>query len=155
MIDLNDKGILMSIEERLIDLDRRHRSAFNVTSGLGVGDFVKRAQQLADRLAGREGYTAGTNTAEGLLALLVPQAEQQERSFWATELGGALAWWTGGKDSSARRRMIAEVVTGVSRQGVAKMIGDGHLVTSAHDGDVTAMSLLLTLQRRYPHEVTA
>jgi hypothetical protein len=151
---LTDKNVSRAIEDRLFDMNRHLSALLNSSDPTDMGRILNRTEWLAGALAGQEGYTAGQNVAEGLLKLLVPQAEQRERGFWETSLGRAIAWWTGGQGSTARRRMIAEAVSGVSRQAVGKMIADGHLVIGPGD-DVTADSLRAMLQRRYPHEVTA
>jgi hypothetical protein len=153
-INLDAADVRRDIDGRLFDLNRRHASALGITPAAHLSSIIERAQQLATRLTGAEGHTAGRNTAEGLLGLLILQAEQRERTFWETPLGQAIAWWTGGQGSVARRRMIAEAVTGTSRQHISRLITDERL-TLGPDGDVTAESLRAYLQARYPREVTA
>lgn len=155
MIDIRDKGIKAAIESRLLDMHRMLRTVMGSGEVTDLGAVVSRASWFASALAGEHGYTAGHNVAQGLLELLVPQAEQRERVFWATPLGGVLAWWSGGEGSTVRRSVIAEAATGLSRQAIHKMIVEGHLIRDEDIGDVTADSLSAMLQRRYPHEVTA
>jgi hypothetical protein len=153
-IDIKDRKVLHAIENRLFALKAQYQQAFAATVPQGIEETVQRAQLLARRLAGAEGWTAGRNTAQGLLEVLVPQAEQQSRAFWESHLGQVLAWWSGGLGSTARRRMIAEAVTGISRQGIAKAVRDGNLELDVDGSDVAAESLAQFLQRRYPNEVT-
>lgn len=153
-IDLRAADVRTDIEGRLFDLNRRHATALAITPAAHFGSMVGRAKQFAARLSGAEGHTAGQNTAEGLLGVLVLQAEQRERAFWESPLGQAIAWWTGGEGSVARRRMIAEAATGASRQHISRLIREGRLVLGPDD-DVTAESLRTHLRTRYHHEVTA
>jgi hypothetical protein len=50
--------------------------------------------------------------------------------------------------------MVAEAVTGTSRQHISRLIADEKL-TLGPGNDVTTESLRTYLQARYPHEVTA
>lgn len=149
-IDLTDDLIRIDIESRLTDAQRRLAT---LMGDVGFGDhaMASRARFLAWRLAGHEGSLSGQNAAAYLLELLVPALEQRERAFWATPLGKAMAWWTGGQGALARRKMIAETVMGVSRQAVYAMIESGRLLNGP-GGDVTAESLAALLQHRYPQD---
>lgn len=153
-IDIRDRKVLHAIENRLFVLKGQYQIAFAVSVAEGIDETVTRAQLLARRLSGAEGWATGRDTAQGLLEVLVPQAEQQTRAFWEGHLGRVLAWWSGGLGSTARRRMIAEAVTGVSRQGIAKAVRDGNLELDVDGSDIAAESLAQFLQRRYPNEVT-
>lgn len=151
-IYLSHPVIGQDIEDRILTMNRHLSQLVNSGPLVELGDAITRAQTLARRLDGDEGPQVGYNVARGLLDLLVPQVEQQQREFWEKPLGQALAWWTGGEGSTARRRMVAEAATGTSRQAVTKMINEGHLAVGPN-GDVTAESLRAHLQRRHPQAI--
>ena len=141
-IDLAAPAIGAELDIRLAAMRRNFQAAFNQDNALPFGATAARATFLADRLASPE----GGDVALGILEHIIPACEAQTRAFWLTTLGRAIAYLSGAQAPySIDRRMVLEVVTGISRQGTYKIQGD---MRTDKYGDICAEDLRAYLQKR-------
>lgn len=141
-IDLTSERLRIELENRLSKILRDFEATFGVPSSVQFGAAMERAEQLAERLSKPQGI----DVAIDLLSHVVPQHEAQTRAFWSTALGQAIAYLSGAAALySIDRRMVLEVVTGITRQGTYKIQAD--MRTDRH-GDICAEDLRRYLQKR-------
>lgn len=141
-ITLPDPAIRAELDIRLSAIRRNYQTAFNVGDSMPFGATSERAAFLAEALAKPQ----GGDVALGVLDVIVPPCEAQGRTFWTTALGRAVAYLSGAQAPySIDRRMVLEVVTGISRQGTYKIQAD---MRTDRYGDICAEDLRAYLQRR-------
>jgi hypothetical protein len=145
-INLNDPAITVDLERRLYDLKCRFINAYGIGVEMDLLATEVRATQIAVRLA--ETGEMGQTTAEGILEYLVPACEMQAEDFWESALGRVIAYQCGASGKvgdGVNRRMVLQVVAGISRQGSYKV--QAGLRTDG-SGNITAEALRDYLQKR-------
>lgn len=141
-ITLPDPAIRAELETRLLKIRKTYEIAFNTSTAESFTVALSRAEFLEGELAGPNGQTV----AQGILEHVVAPCEAQGRAFWMTALGRAVAYLSGAQAPySIDRRMVLEVVTGISRQGTYKIQAD---MRTDRYGDICADDLRAYLQKR-------
>jgi hypothetical protein len=147
---LDDPQVLADLRGRL---KRQLDSALAIRAGVPSTRNEGMAAELADRyhscLRGTQGRHGGEEAAQLLMDNLISLAEMDSAAFWATPLGRALAWWTGG-NRPGMARSAAQAALGVTRQAVAQLVGGQRLSTLTLHHGVTRESLRDLMQQRHP-----
>jgi hypothetical protein len=139
-INVNDPAIVSDLEARLYLLKQRFTNAYGISVDMEIDATAIRARAIASRLAAPG--VVGQNTAEGVLEHLVG------RCFWYSALGRAIAYQCGASGEvgdQVNRRMVLQIVTGISRQGSYKV--QAGLLTDG-SGNIKANALRDYLQKR-------
>lgn len=145
-INVNDPAIINDLEARLYILKTRFTNAYGISVDMEIYATAVRARAIASRLAAPG--VLGQNTAEGVLEHLVGRCEAQAESFWYSALGRAIAYQcgvSGEVGGQVNRRMVLQIVTGISRQGSYKV--QAGLLTDG-TGNIKAEALRDYLQKR-------
>lgn len=145
-INLNEPVIISDLETRLYTLKTRFTNAYGIDVTMDLDATAVRARAIAARLAAPG--EVGQQTAEGILEYIIGECEAQTEHFWLSALGRAIAYQCGvsGKfGDEVNRRVVLQLVTGISRQGSYKvqagMLTDG-------SGNIKAEALRDYLQKR-------
>jgi hypothetical protein len=136
-----------------------------------LSDLVKATGVLTDALAGRppfddgaQGETVTVRACGFILDALVDPRERREAAFWASPLGRAVAWWTGGEEASEQRdtadrtwrgvhRAEAAAALGISRQALHELMGKYPRRFDPNDTSptgISALGLKREMRERYP-----
>lgn len=113
------------------------------------------------RVLGPHEITDERNDADAVVLLhqLTTAAERRDPTFWASPLGRALAWWTGGEEaailgeSKGVHRSEARAALGISRQAVQASITERPRFYDPHEtscSGISAAGLRRAMRERYP-----
>lgn len=152
VINLNDPAIRTDLEHRLYDLKTKFTNAYGVDVPMDLLATETRAASIAARLA--TPGEIGQLTAEGILEHVVGVCEAKGERFWLSALGRAIAYQSGASGQvgdEVNRRMILQVVTGISRQGTYKVQAG---LAFDGTGNITAEALRSYLQKREATDVS-
>lgn len=172
---LGNEAIGKDVEHRLLSRVNALTALVQaVVDGRGncwrLSDLVKATGVLADAVAGRptgdeaQAETVAVRACGFILDALVDPRERREAAFWASPLGRAVAWWTGGEEASEQRaatdrawrgvhRAEAAAALGISRQALHELMGKYPRRFDPNDTSptgVSALGLKREMRERYP-----
>lgn len=148
------------LSERLRRLEIRVAAVFQQTLPSAASAHAV-AHVYQDHLAGRFGAAVAVGTSDMLLKYLADAAETQTPEFWATPLGRAIGFWTGGVERREGDKLLgvpqveAAALLGMTRQGVGDAVKRGRLAQVGPGLGLGAVSVSDYMHQRYPVEVAA
>lgn len=155
---LNAAGLHDELSARLRRLEVRTAHVFGqvLPNAPAVYATTDRYLALLQGAHGAPNADAAVVAALVLQQELIDPAELATPAFWATALGRAIGYWTGGYERWDGGRLLgvpqveAAAILNVTRQNVTYAIGQKRLVSCGPGLGVTALSVAVYAHARYP-----
>lgn len=150
------------LRARLLRLEQRTAEVFGQALPEAARAYAV-GNEYAANLRGEHGEREAILTARLLQAQLIDTAEVNTTAFWASPLGRALGYWTGGQERTTPAGQAtgvpqaeAAALLGVSRQAVNDAVKRGRLQLAIGPGfGLTALSVADLMHARYPLRAAA